>query len=165
MLTGESARYETVYNQPIYSAVVGKLEFIEEAIKNQAPPKAKDDKPKQEKAPKAAAKPKAKVRVIITLHQCLPPRIYLVRIFPLQGTKLIQYYYRRLTKTKRRRISQLRSQNILLRLYPRRPLRLTTGNGNTRTRKHAKWHCLGSGKISTRKSTRCGSVTINTMTS
>ena len=52
--------YETVYNQPSYSAVVGKLEFIDEAIKNQPPPKAKEDKPKQEKAPKAVPKPKAK---------------------------------------------------------------------------------------------------------
>ncbi|KAL9095550.1 MAG: hypothetical protein Q9163_006500, partial [Psora crenata] len=52
--------YETVYNQPIFSSVVGKLEFIEEAIKNQPPPKAKDDKPKPEKAPKATPKPKAK---------------------------------------------------------------------------------------------------------
>ena len=53
--------YETVYNQPIYSAVVPKLNFIDEAIKY-TPPK-KEEKPKQEKAPKAekaAAKPKAK---------------------------------------------------------------------------------------------------------
>ena len=53
--------YETVYNQPIYSAVVPKLEFIDEAIKY-VPPK-KEEKPKQEKAakaPKAAEKPKAK---------------------------------------------------------------------------------------------------------
>ena len=49
--------YETVYNQPIYSAVVDKLEFIDEAIKNQAPkqaPKEKKDQPKA--APKAKAK-------------------------------------------------------------------------------------------------------------
>jgi elongation factor 1-gamma len=48
--------YETIYNTPSYSAVAGKLEFIEEAIKNQ-PPK-KEAAPKAEK-PKAAAKPKA----------------------------------------------------------------------------------------------------------
>ncbi|KAJ4360052.1 elongation factor EF-1 gamma subunit [Didymosphaeria variabile] len=47
--------YETVYNVPSYSAVAGKLEFIEEAIKN-VPPK-KEEKPKKEQ-PKAAAKPK-----------------------------------------------------------------------------------------------------------
>ncbi|KAL9128660.1 MAG: hypothetical protein Q9217_002688, partial [Psora testacea] len=52
--------YETVYNQPIYSSVVKKLEFIDEAIKNQPPLKAKEDKPKQEKPPKAASKPKPK---------------------------------------------------------------------------------------------------------
>lgn len=52
--------YETIYNQPIYSSVVGELKFIDEAIKNQ-PPK-KDEKPKQEKAPKAAAAPKAKAK-------------------------------------------------------------------------------------------------------
>ena len=53
--------YETVYHQPIYSAVVPPLKFIDEAIKN-TPPK-KEEKPKQEKQPKqekAAAKPKAK---------------------------------------------------------------------------------------------------------
>jgi len=61
VLTISFIRYETVYNQPIYSAVVSKLQYVEEAVKNQAPPKPKDDKPKQEKAPKAAAKPKAKV--------------------------------------------------------------------------------------------------------
>ncbi|TKX19078.1 elongation factor 1-gamma [Elsinoe australis] len=48
--------YETVYNQPIYSAVADKLNFIEKAIPNQ-PPK-KEAAPKQEK-PKAAPKPKA----------------------------------------------------------------------------------------------------------
>ncbi|RDW89377.1 putative translation elongation factor eEF-1 gamma chain [Coleophoma cylindrospora] len=50
--------YETVYNQPIYSAVVDKLNFIDTAIKNQAPAKPKE--PKKEAAPKAAPKPKAK---------------------------------------------------------------------------------------------------------
>jgi elongation factor 1-gamma len=54
--------YETVYNQPIYSAVVDKLSFIDEAIKNH-PPK-KPEQPKKEAAPKAtpkaAPKPKAK---------------------------------------------------------------------------------------------------------
>ncbi|KAF2729461.1 EF1G-domain-containing protein [Polyplosphaeria fusca] len=47
--------YETVYNQPSYSAVAGKLSFIDEAIKN-VPPK-KEAAPKKEQ-PKAAAKPK-----------------------------------------------------------------------------------------------------------
>jgi elongation factor 1-gamma len=47
--------YETVYNQPSYSAVAGKLSFIDEAIKN-VPPK-KEAAPKKEQ-PKPAAKPK-----------------------------------------------------------------------------------------------------------
>ncbi|TVY12710.1 Elongation factor 1-gamma 2 [Lachnellula arida] len=47
--------YETVYNQPIYSAVVDKLSFIDEAIKYTPP---KKEQPKKE--PKAAPKPKAK---------------------------------------------------------------------------------------------------------
>jgi elongation factor 1-gamma len=47
--------YETVGNQPILSSVIDKIEFIDEAIKNQ-PPK-KETPPKQEK-PKAAPKPK-----------------------------------------------------------------------------------------------------------
>jgi len=48
--------YETVFNQPIYSEVAGKLEFIETAIPNQ-PPK-KEAAPKAEKPkPKAAPKP------------------------------------------------------------------------------------------------------------
>ena len=53
--------YETVYNQPIYSAVVDKLVFIDEALKN-VPPAKKDQPPKKEKepAPKPAPKPKAK---------------------------------------------------------------------------------------------------------
>ncbi|KAG0648505.1 Elongation factor 1-gamma 2 [Hyphodiscus hymeniophilus] len=50
--------YETVYNQPIYSAVVDKLSFIDEAIKYTPPKKA--EAPKKEAAPKAAPKPKAK---------------------------------------------------------------------------------------------------------
>ncbi|KAL8958838.1 MAG: hypothetical protein Q9193_004181 [Seirophora villosa] len=52
--------FETVYNQPIYSAVVDKLQFIDEAIKEVPPKKEKEEKPKKEQAPKAAAKPKAK---------------------------------------------------------------------------------------------------------
>lgn len=53
--------YETVYNQPIYSEVADKLEFIDEAIKNQPPKKEKEDKPKKEQAPKKETpKPKAK---------------------------------------------------------------------------------------------------------
>jgi len=51
--------YSTVYNQPIYSAVVGKLEFIEEAIKNVAPKSDKQEKPKKEQAKKQEPKPKA----------------------------------------------------------------------------------------------------------
>ena len=50
--------YETVHNQPMYSAIAGKLEFIDEALKNQAP--KKETEPKKEKAPKEAPKPKAK---------------------------------------------------------------------------------------------------------
>jgi elongation factor 1-gamma len=54
--------YETVYNQPIYSGVVDKLTYIDEAIKN-VPPK-KPEQPKKEAAPKPKAtpapKPKAK---------------------------------------------------------------------------------------------------------
>ena len=55
--------YETVCNQPIFSAVVPKLNFIEEGLKNQAPnqdKKEKAPKEKKEKAPKEAPKPKAK---------------------------------------------------------------------------------------------------------
>ncbi|KAL8953238.1 MAG: hypothetical protein Q9222_000891 [Ikaeria aurantiellina] len=52
--------YETVYNQPIYSAVVDKLSFIDEAIKEVPPKKEKEEKPKKEQTPKAAPKPKAK---------------------------------------------------------------------------------------------------------
>jgi elongation factor 1-gamma len=54
--------YETVYNQPIYSAVVDKLAFIDEPTLKNTPPK-KPEQPKKEaapKAPKAAPKPKAK---------------------------------------------------------------------------------------------------------
>ena len=51
--------YETVYNQPIYSAVVDKLQFIDEALKNQPPAKDKKEQPKKEQQ-KAAPKPKAK---------------------------------------------------------------------------------------------------------
>ena len=52
--------YETIYNQPIYSAVVDKLNFIDEAIPNQPPKKEKEAAPKKEPTPKAAPKPKAK---------------------------------------------------------------------------------------------------------
>ena len=52
--------YETVCNQPIYSEVAGKLNFIDEAIKNQAPASAKKDAPKKEQSKKEAPKPKAK---------------------------------------------------------------------------------------------------------
>lgn len=49
--------YETVYNQPIYSDVADKLEFIEKAIPNQPPKKeeAKKEQPKKQEK-KAAAK-------------------------------------------------------------------------------------------------------------
>lgn len=53
--------YETIYSQPIYSAVVDKLSFIDEAVKY-TPPK-KDAPAKKEKEPavkKEAPKPKAK---------------------------------------------------------------------------------------------------------
>ena len=50
--------YETIYNQPVYSAVVDKLSFIDEAVKY-TPPK-KEPAPKKEQTTKAAAKPKAK---------------------------------------------------------------------------------------------------------
>ena len=52
--------YETVCNQPIYSDVAGKPDFIDEAIKNQPPKTEKQEKPKKEQAPKAQPKPKAK---------------------------------------------------------------------------------------------------------
>lgn len=54
--------YETVFHQPIYAAIVGdKLNYIEEAIKNQAPAKPKgEEKPKAAKQEKSATKPKAK---------------------------------------------------------------------------------------------------------
>ena len=52
--------YETVCNQPIYSDITGKLDFIDEAIKNQPPKTEKQVKSKKEQAPKAQPKPKAK---------------------------------------------------------------------------------------------------------
>lgn len=52
--------YETVCSQPLYSDVAGKLNFIDEAIKNQPPKTEKQEKPKKEQAPKAQPKPKAK---------------------------------------------------------------------------------------------------------
>lgn len=52
--------YETIYNQPIYSAVVDKLNFVDEAIPNQPPKKEKEAAPKKAQTPKAAPKPKAK---------------------------------------------------------------------------------------------------------
>lgn len=51
--------YETVYNQPIYSAVAGKLSLIDEVTLKNQPPK-KPEQPKKEAAPKAAPKPKPK---------------------------------------------------------------------------------------------------------
>jgi len=52
--------YSTVYNQPIYSAVVGNMEFIDEAMKNVAPKSDKQEKPKKEQAKKQQPKPKVK---------------------------------------------------------------------------------------------------------
>ena len=53
--------YETVYNQPIYSAVVDKLQFIDQAIENKPPKTDKQEKPKKEQAAKKEQpKPKAK---------------------------------------------------------------------------------------------------------
>ncbi|ROV91486.1 hypothetical protein VSDG_07177 [Cytospora chrysosperma] len=46
--------YETVYNQPIYSAVAPKFEFLATPRPQNAPPK-KPEAPKKEAAPKAAA--------------------------------------------------------------------------------------------------------------
>jgi elongation factor 1-gamma len=51
--------YETVGNQPIYSAIVDNLELIDEAIKYQPPKKEQAPKEKKEQ-PKAAPKSKAK---------------------------------------------------------------------------------------------------------
>ena len=52
--------YETVYNQPIYSAVAPKFQFIDEAIKNTPPKSEKPEKPKKQEAKKEQPKPKAK---------------------------------------------------------------------------------------------------------
>jgi elongation factor 1-gamma len=51
--------YETIYNQPIYSAVVDKLVLIDEPVLKNQPPK-KPEQPKKDAASKAAPKPKAK---------------------------------------------------------------------------------------------------------
>lgn len=50
--------YETVYNQPIYTDVAGKLNFIDVPTLKNVPPKKAESK--KEAAPKEAAKPKAK---------------------------------------------------------------------------------------------------------
>ena len=50
--------YETVYNQPIYSAVVDKLEFIETAIENKPPKKEAAPKKEQPKKQEKKAEPK-----------------------------------------------------------------------------------------------------------
>lgn len=56
--------YETVYHQPIYAAVVGKFQLIDEAIKYQPPSKkdtpAEKKKEKDQPAKKEAPKPKAR---------------------------------------------------------------------------------------------------------
>jgi elongation factor 1-gamma len=51
--------YETVYNQPIYSAVAPKFELLDTPKLTNVAPK-KTEQPKAAPAPKAAAKPKAK---------------------------------------------------------------------------------------------------------
>jgi elongation factor 1-gamma len=53
--------YETIYNQPIYSEVAPKFEFIKEAVKYQ-PPK-KEEKPKKEQ-PKPKEQPKAQAKEV-----------------------------------------------------------------------------------------------------
>lgn len=52
--------YETVYHQPIYSAVVGELKFIDEAVKYQPPKKEQAPKKEKKEQPKTAPKPKEK---------------------------------------------------------------------------------------------------------
>lgn len=54
--------YETIYNQPAYSAVADKIIFIDEPLKNQPPKKDPAPKKEKEQAPKGASesKPKAK---------------------------------------------------------------------------------------------------------
>ena len=49
-----------MYSQPIYSAVVDKLQFIDTAIPNQPPKTEKQEKPKKQEKAKEAPKPKAK---------------------------------------------------------------------------------------------------------
>ena len=52
--------YATVYHQSIYSAVVGELELIDEAIKYEPPKKEQAPKKEKKQQPKAEPKPKAK---------------------------------------------------------------------------------------------------------
>jgi elongation factor 1-gamma len=52
--------YETITAQSIFTAVSKAPSYVETAIENKPPPKAKEDKPKKEAAPKAAAAPKPK---------------------------------------------------------------------------------------------------------
>jgi len=52
--------YETVYNQPIYSAVAGKVAFIDEPVLKNVPPKKAESKKEAAPKPVAAPKPKAK---------------------------------------------------------------------------------------------------------
>lgn len=56
--------YETVYSQPIYSAVVDKPQLIDEAMKNVAPKSDKQEKPKKEQAKKQEPKPKPKAKEV-----------------------------------------------------------------------------------------------------
>ncbi|KAA8572877.1 hypothetical protein EYC84_003442 [Monilinia fructicola] len=64
--------YTTVYNQPIYSAVVDPLVLIDEPkLKNQAPKKA--EQPKAEKPKKEAPKPKAKEHPLEALPKSTIP--------------------------------------------------------------------------------------------
>ena len=52
--------YATVYHQSIYSAVVGELEFIDEAVKYEPPKKEQAPKKEKKQQPKAEPKPKPK---------------------------------------------------------------------------------------------------------
>lgn len=52
--------YETVYHQPIYSAVAGELKFIDEAVKYEPPKKEKAPKSEKKEQPKAEPQPKQK---------------------------------------------------------------------------------------------------------
>ena len=63
--------YETVRNQEIYSAVAGKLEFIEKAIPN-TPPK-KEEKPKEQKKEQPKQEKKAAAKEVDDEEDEAPP--------------------------------------------------------------------------------------------